>query len=119
MCRVRADGIGGQDGDYLPANEHWGHVPFTVTAAGQVSKRSSLCTWAGLSAQIGTSEVPRRIQRAWACFGRYKMEIYDRPSVRLRLKVWMPKAEVQEYHRLVTNSEFYLRLFYFLSGVRI
>ena len=37
----------------------WGHVPFTVTAAGQVYKRSSLCTWAGLSAQIGTSEVSR------------------------------------------------------------
>ena len=36
-----------------------GHVPFTVTAAGQVYKRSSLCTWAGLSAQIGTSEVSR------------------------------------------------------------
>ena len=27
-------------------------------------------------------EVTRRIQRAWACFGRYEMEIYDRPSVR-------------------------------------
>ena len=36
-----------------------GHVPFTVTAAGQVYKRSSLCTWAGLSAQLGTSEVSR------------------------------------------------------------
>ena len=36
-----------------------GHVPFTVTAAGQVYKRSRLCTRAGLSAQIGTSEVSR------------------------------------------------------------
>ena len=41
-------------------------------------------------------EVTRRIQRAWACFGRYKMEIYDRPSVRLRLKMWMLKIEVLE-----------------------
>ena len=41
-------------------------------------------------------EVMRRIQRAWACFGRYKMETYDRPSVHLRLKVRMLKAEVLE-----------------------
>ena len=41
-------------------------------------------------------EVTRRIQRTCACFGRYKMEIYDRPSVRLRLKVRMFKAEVME-----------------------
>ena len=41
-------------------------------------------------------EVTRRIQRAWAYFGRYEMEIYDRPSVRLRLKVRMLKAEVLE-----------------------
>ena len=36
-----------------------GHVPFTVAAAGQVYKRSSLCTWAGLSTQIETSEGSR------------------------------------------------------------
>ena len=41
-------------------------------------------------------EVTRRIQRAWACFGRYKMDIYDRPSVRLCLKVRMLKTEVLE-----------------------
>ena len=41
-------------------------------------------------------EVMRRIQRAWACVGRYKMEIYDCPSVRLRLKMRMLKAEVME-----------------------
>ena len=32
----------------------------------------------------------------WACFGRYKMETYDRPGVCLRLKVRMLKAEVME-----------------------
>ena len=36
-----------------------GHVPFTDTAAGQVYKPSSLCSWAGLSAQVGTSEASR------------------------------------------------------------
>ena len=35
------------------------YVPFTFNAAGQVYKRSRLCTRAGLSAQIGTSEVSR------------------------------------------------------------
>ena len=45
---------------------------------------------------LGSVEVTCRIQRTWACFGRYKMEIYDRPSVRLRLKVRMLKAEVLE-----------------------
>ena len=41
-------------------------------------------------------EITRRLQRAWACFQRYKMEIYDRPGVRLRLKVRLLKAEVIE-----------------------
>ena len=26
-------------------------------------------------------DITRRLQRAWACFQRYKMEIYDRPGV--------------------------------------
>ena len=41
-------------------------------------------------------EITRRLQRAWACFQRYKMEIYDHPDVRLRLKVRTLKAEVIE-----------------------
>ena len=41
-------------------------------------------------------EVTRRLQRAWAYFGRYKMEINDRPGVRLGLKVGMLKVEVME-----------------------
>ena len=41
-------------------------------------------------------EIPRRVQRAWACFQRYKMEIYDHPGVRLRLKLRLLKAEVVE-----------------------
>ena len=45
---------------------------------------------------LRSDEVTRRIQRAWACFGRCKMEIYDRPSVGLRPKVRILKAEVLE-----------------------
>ena len=41
-------------------------------------------------------EITRRLQRAWACFQRYKMEIYDRPGVRLRLKVRFLKCEMVE-----------------------
>ena len=36
-----------------------GSVPFTVTSAGQVYKRTSLCVLAGLSAKIGRAEVSR------------------------------------------------------------
>ena len=59
-----------------------GHVPFTVTAAGQVYKQTVDFVHLGgaISADwdLRSVEVTRRIQRAWACFGRYKMEIYDR-----------------------------------------
>ena len=82
------------------ANERWGHVPFTVTAAGQVYKQTVEFVYLGgaISADwdLRSIEVTRRIHRAWACFGRYKIEIYDRPSVRLRLKVRMLRAEVLE-----------------------
>ena len=43
-----------------------------------------------------STEVTRRLQRAWACFQRYKMEMFDRPGVRLRLKGLLLKAEVVE-----------------------
>ena len=77
-----------------------GHVPFTVTAAGHVYKQAVEFVYLGgpISGDwdLRSVEVTRRIQRACACFGRCKMEIYDRPSGRLRLKVWMLKAEVLE-----------------------
>ena len=85
-------------------------MPFTVTAAGQVWKQTVEFVYLGgaISADwdLRSVEVTRRIQRAWACFGRYKMEIYDRPSVHLRLKVRMLKAEVLEtlLYRCVTWS---------------
>ena len=50
-----------------------------------------------ITADRGLSiEITRRLQRAWACFQRYNTEIYDRPGVRLRLKVSLLKAEVVE-----------------------
>ena len=41
-------------------------------------------------------EITRRIQKAWACFQRYKMEIYHHSGVRLRLTVPFLEAEVIE-----------------------
>ena len=71
-----------------------GRVPFTVTAAGQVYKQTVEFGYLGgvISAdwELKSVEVTGLIQRAWACFGRYKMEIYDSPSVCLRPKVRMP-----------------------------
>ena len=66
-------------------------------APGQVYKQTVEFGYLGgpISADgdLRSVEVTRRIQKAWAYFGRYEMEIYDRPSVRLRLKVRMLKAE--------------------------
>ena len=77
-----------------------GHVPFAVTAAGQVYEQTVEFVYLGVTISadldLRSVKVTRRIQRAWVWFGRYKMEIYDRPSVRLRLKVRMLKAVVLE-----------------------
>ena len=54
--------------------------------------RASVCFF-GLEFGI---KITRRHERAWECFRRHKMEIYDRPGVRLRLKVRLLKAEVVE-----------------------
>ena len=61
-------------------------------------KQSSLFILGGdITADRNLSiEITRRLQRAWACFQRYKMEIYDCPCVRLRLKVLSLKAEMIE-----------------------
>ena len=74
-------------------------VSFTINAAGQVYKQTiEFVYWGGaITADRDLSiEITRRLQRAWACFQRYKVEICDRPGVRLRLKVRLLKAEVVE-----------------------
>ena len=76
-----------------------GKVLFTINAAGQVYKPSIEFVYlsGAITADRDLSiEITRRLQRAWARFQRYKMEIYDRPDVRLRLKVRLLKAEVVE-----------------------
>ena len=76
-----------------------GNVSFTINAAGQVYKQTIEFVYLGgaITADRDLSiEITRRLQRAWVCFQWYKMEIYDRPGVRLRLKVGLLKAEVVE-----------------------
>ena len=76
-----------------------GNLSFTINAAGQVYKQTIEFVYLGgaITADRDLSiEITRGLQRAWACFQRYKMEIYDRPGVCLRLKVRLLKAEVVE-----------------------
>ena len=76
-----------------------GKVSFTINAAGQVYKQAIEFVHLGgaITADRDLSiEITRRLQRAWACFQRYKIEIYDRPGVCLQLKVRLLKAEVVE-----------------------
>ena len=76
-----------------------GKVCFTIGVAGQVYNQTIGLVYLGgaITADRDLSiETTRRLQRAWACLQRYKMEIYDRPGVRLRLKVRLLKAKVVE-----------------------
>ena len=97
MCRFRSNGLGGQNGDNVSANERWGE-----RAVHRHRSRPQTTEFVYLGGSISADwtsrsvEVTRRLQRAWTCFGRYKMEIYDRPSVRQHLNVRMLTAEVIE-----------------------
>ena len=74
-------------------------VSFTIKAVGHVYKLTIEFVYLGGAITADRElciEITRRLQRAWACFQRYKMEIYDRPSVRLRLKLRLLKADVIE-----------------------
>ena len=41
-------------------------------------------------------EIKRRIRLAWACYNRFKRELYDVEGALLTLKVRLPKVEVME-----------------------
>ena len=99
MLVVRAYGIRGKNRDNVPENQRRGKVSFTINAAGQVHKQTIEFVYLGgaITADIDLSiYITRSLQRAWACFQLYKMEINDRPGVRLRLKVRLLKAVVVE-----------------------
>ena len=96
---VRAYGLRGKNRDNAPGNQGGGKVSFTINAAGQVCKQTIVFVYLGgaITADKDLSiEMTRRLQRAWECFQRNKMEIYDRPGVRLRSKVRLLITEVVE-----------------------
>ena len=64
---------------------------FSVEAAGQVYNQRKVNHNVDLSI-----EADRRIRNAWRSFWKYTLELYDRPSAPLELKIRMLRAEVLE-----------------------
>ena len=72
---------------------------FSVEAAGQVYNQTSefVYLWGNVNHNADLSiEVGRRIRNAWCSFRKYTLELYDRPSAPLELKIRMLRVEVLE-----------------------
>ena len=75
---------------------------FSVEAAGQVYNQTNEFVHLGgnvnQNADLSTIEVDRRVRNAcmWCSFRKYTLELYDRPSAPLELKIQMLRAEVLE-----------------------
>ena len=72
---------------------------FSVEAAGQVYNQMNEFVYFGGSANHNANlsiEVDRRIRNAWCSFRKYTLELFDRPSSPLELKIRMLRAEVLE-----------------------
>ena len=72
---------------------------FSVEAAGQVYKQTNEFVY--LKGNVNHNadlsiEVDRRIRNAWCSFRKYTLELYDRPSAPLELKIRKLRAEVLE-----------------------
>ena len=70
----------------------------SVEAAGQVyNQANEFVSLGGVNHNADLSiEVDRRIRNAWCSFRKYTLELYDRPSAPLELKLRMIRAEVLE-----------------------
>ena len=72
---------------------------FGVEAAGQVYNQTNEFVYLGGNVNHNADlsiEVDRRIRNAWCSFRKYTLELHDRPSAPLELKIWMLRAEVLE-----------------------
>ena len=72
---------------------------FIVKAAGQVYNQTNEFVY--LEGKVNHNadlsiEVDRRIRNAWCSFRKYTLELYDRPSAPLELKLRMLRAEILE-----------------------
>ena len=71
----------------------------SVGAAGQVYKQTNKFVYLGGNVNHNAElciEVDRRIRNAWCRFRKYTLELYDRPSAPLELKLRMLRAEALE-----------------------
>ena len=72
---------------------------FSVEAAGQVYNQTNKFVYLGGNVNHNTDlsiEVDRRIRNAWYSFRKYTLELYDRASAPLELKILMLRAGVLE-----------------------
>ena len=72
---------------------------FSVEAAGQVYNQTNEFVYLGGNVNQNADlsiEVDRRVRNAWCSFRKYTLELYDRPSAPLELKIRMLRAEVPE-----------------------
>ena len=72
---------------------------FSVEAACQVYNQTNEFVYLGGDVNNNADlsiEVDRRIRNAWCSFRKYTLELYDRPSAPLELKIRMLRAEVLE-----------------------
>ena len=70
---------------------------FSVEAGGQVYNQTNefVCLGGNVNHNANLSiEANRRIRNAWCSFRKYTLELYDRPSTPLELKMRMLRAEV-------------------------
>ena len=68
---------------------------FSEEAAGQVYNQTNEFVYLGGNVNHNTDlsiEVDRRIRNAWCSFRKYTLELYDRPSAPLELKIRMLRA---------------------------
>ena len=73
--------------------------PLVIEAAGQRYRQTT--QFLGLGGLIDASadimpEIKRRVRLAWACYSRFKRELYDMEAAPFALKLRMQKAEVME-----------------------
>ena len=72
---------------------------FSVEAVGQVYNQTNEFVYLAGNANHNADlsiEIDRRIPNAWCSFRKYTLELYDRPSAPLELKIRMLRAEVLE-----------------------
>ena len=66
--------------------------PLVIEAAGQIHSRGNAVFVRGRADNM--PEIKRRARLAWACYSRFKRDLYDMEAAPFTLKVRMLKAEV-------------------------